>query len=198
MAYRIRLNIADATIQRFAKAAGAADQFFVPTVRDALDILKEHAVQNLSGVPFTSRTGTHTIQKRTGKGAASVQVQTPYGSPYRGRLFASAKTKYADNPETYDYLSILEYGRGEVKPKYTPSMRAGFESRARIVIPGGPHQLVNGEGGFRGISGRYRFLKRLPPMAGKYWMAAAAESATPDIEARVNRRVDEFLQQSGL
>lgn len=198
MAYRIRLNIADSTIQRFAQARGSADEFFVPTVREALDILKEHAVQNLSGVPFTSETGTHTIHKRTGKGAASVQVQAPYGSPYRGRLWASAKTKYADNPETYDYLSILEYGRGEVKPKYTPSMQAGFVSKARLTIPGGPHQLANGEGGFRGISGRYSFVKRLPPMAGKYWMAAAAESAAPDIDRQVNRRVDEFLHQSGL
>jgi hypothetical protein len=195
MAYRVELGLNAATAQRFAQAREAADQFFVPLVRDALDILQGYAVQNLSGVPFTSQTGTHVIQKRTGRAAASVQVQAPYGSPYRGRLFASAKTKYADNPETYDYLSILEYGRGEVRPKYTPSAKAGFTSRARLAIPGGPHQLVTGEGGFRGVSGRYRFVKRLPPMAGKYWMQAAAEAAAPDIEDRVNRRVDEFLQQ---
>lgn len=198
MAYRIRLNISDRSLDRLRQAHGSVDQVFGPLVRDALDLTKEYAVQNLSGVPFSSRTGTHTINKRTGKGAASLQVQAPYGSPFKGRLFASAKTRYANNPEVYDYLAILEYGRGEIRPKYTPSARAGMQSRARLTIPGGGHQLVQGQGGFRGMSGRYSFVSRIPPMEGKYWMASAAESAGPDIAAMANRRVGQFLADNGL
>lgn len=198
MAYRVRLTIAPETLELFRQAQGSADSFFVPVVRESLELLKEYAVQNLSGVPFESATGTHTIHKRTGKGAGSVQVQVPYGSPYRGRLYASAKTRYAGNPETHDYLAILEYGRGEIRPKYTHSMQNGATHRAALTIPGGPHQLVAGQGGFRGASGRYRFVKRIPPMEGKQWMAAAARAAAPEIESRVSRRVDEFLSKAGL
>lgn len=198
MAYRIRLNISDRSLDRLRQAHGAVDQVFGPLVRDSLDLAKEYAAQNLSGVPFTSRTGTHTINKRTGKGVASLQVQAPYGSPFKGRLFASAKTRYANNPETYDYLAILEYGRGEIRPKYTPAARAGMQGRARLTIPGGGQQLVSGQNGFRGASGRYRFVGRIPPMEGKFWMAAAAESAGPDIAALANQRVERFLQDQGL
>lgn len=198
MAYRGTLGVKAETINRLSAIAGSVDAIIQPLVRDGLDIVKEHAVQNLSGVPFTSDTGTHVINKRTGKLAGSLQVQSPYGSPFRGRLFASAKTRYANNPEEWDYGAILEYGRGEIRPKYTPSMRAGYVSRARLTIPGGPHSLTHGENGFRGMTGRYSFVRSIPPMEGKGWMKSALETAAPEIEEHASQRVEQFLRDNGL
>ena len=199
MAYRLPVNLGISTtsLERIAQAEQAVDQFFVPLIADSLHLVKEQAVQNLSGVPFTSETGTHTIQKRTGRGAASVQVQAPYGSPFRGRLFASAKTRYGNNPE-YDYLAILEYGHDGIKPKYTPTARRGFVSKARLTIPGGDHQLVHGENGFRGITGRYTFVREIPPMAGKYWMKSALETSTDKIQVHAEGMASRFIEERGL
>jgi hypothetical protein len=198
MAYRIDFNFKAGPLEALNQFKGAVPQLAQAIVKDSADLLAEYGKQNLSGVPFTSSTGTHTIQKRSGRGAASVTAQYPYGSPYRARVFASALTRYANNPEEWDYLAILEYGRGEIRPKYTPAAARGDFARARLAIPGGPHQLVNGQGGFRGMSGRYSFMKSIPPMEGKFWMAAAATAAGPDLEQNANDRTDEALKQYGL
>jgi len=170
---QIEANLADPV-----KLAAVVPEF----LRGATSLVEHQAVQNLSGVPFQSKTGSHTIEKRTGKAAASVRAQVPYGAPNRGRIFASAKSQYPGNPDV-DYLQILEYGRGEIRPKYTPSMLAGRSDRARLAIPSpGGRMLVSGSGGFRGRTGEYRMVRRIPPMEGKYWMEAAAQAATPEIE----------------
>ena len=193
MAYRVEFKIDQSQVRQLQALGQSIDQSVAPIVKDALNLIQQYAVQNLSGVPFSSETGNWTIQKRTGKGAASVQVQYPYGSPFKGRVFASAMTRYADNPEEYNYLAILEYGRGEVKPRYTPSMNGGDPGAARLAIPGGPFQLVGGQNGFRGITGRYRFVKSLKPMTGRRWMQAAVESATPEIPGIISDHLSELL-----
>ena len=198
MAYRVTIAPRADTEELFKQLQREVPQVLQSIVRDGADIVTQYAKQNVSGVPFTSSTGTHTIQKHSGKLAASVQYQYPYGSPYVARIFASAMTRYANNPEEYDYAAILEYGRGEIKPKYTPSMERGNPSAARLAIPGGPHQLNNGQGGFRGVSGRYTLVSRIPPMEGKYWMLAAREAAAPDIESLANRRINQYLESKGL
>lgn len=198
MAYRLDFNFKAGPLEALSQFKGAVPQLAEAIVRDSADLLAEYGKQNLSGVPFTSKTGTHTIQKRSGRGAASVTAQHPYGSPYRARVFASAMTRYADNPEEWNYLAILEYGRGEIRPKYTPAAARGDFARARLAIPGGPHQLVNGQSGFRGMSGRYSFAKSIPPMEGKFWMAAAAEAAGSGIEQNANALTDKALKQYGL
>lgn len=195
--YRVQLQVNDAQVQRFRELNLKVGQVVEPILRDATNLVKQYAVQNLSGVPFASETGTHIINKRTGRGAASIQVQLPYGSPYKARLFAYAATQqYGGNPETYNYLKILETGRGEVKPKYTPSMKAGRNDRARIVIPGGSHELVFGVNGFRGATGRYRFLKSLPPMEGKYWLKSAKQQAEPEMQNIVQNHIQNLLDSS--
>jgi hypothetical protein len=188
MSYKLAIDIKSGPVQQLAQQI----------VADSADLIAEYGKQNLSGVPFTSKTGTHTIQKRTGRGAASVTAQYPYGSPFKARVFANAFTRYADNPDEINYLAVLEYGRGEIRPKYTPSAARGDFARARLTIPGGPHGLVNGQGGFRGVSGRYSFVKTIPPMAGKFWMEAAATAAGPEIEAQANTLIDETLKRYGL
>lgn len=198
MSYKLAIDIKSGPVQRLSQFAGVVPQLAQQIVADSADLIAEYGKQNLSGVPFTSKTGTHTIQKRTGRGAASVMAQYPYGSPFKARVFASAFTRYADNPEEWNYLAILEYGRGEIRPKYTPSAARGDFARARLAIPSGPHSLVNGQGGFRGISGRYSFVKTIPPMAGKFWMEAAATAAGPEIEAQANTLIDEALKRYGL
>ena len=198
MAYRLSFDFKSDAFARIGRIKGELPRVAGAIVADSADLIAEYGKQNLSGVPFTSKTGTHTIQKRTGRGAASVIAQYPYGSPFRARVFASAKTRYANNPEEHDYLAILEYGRGEIRPKYTPSASRGDFARARLAIPGGPHQLVNGQSGFRGITGRYAFTKNIPPMEGKYWMAAAAQAAAPEIEALANAHIDDALNRLGL
>lgn len=196
--YRLEFNFKVGPVEALSRVKGAVPQLAQKIVSDSADLLAEYSKQNLSGVPFTSQTGTHTIQKRTGRGAAAVTTQYPYGSPFRARVYASALTRYADNPEEWNYLGILEYGRGEIRPKYTPAARGGFTARARLTIPGGVHNLVSGAAGFRGVTGRYAFVKSIPPMAGKYWMAAAATAAGPEIEARANQLLDETLRKYGL
>jgi hypothetical protein len=198
MAYRLDFDFKTGPLEALSRFKGAVPQLAQQIVKDSADLLVEYGKQNLSGVPFSSQTGTHTIQKRTGRGAASVQSQYPYGSPFRARVFASALTRYADNPEEWNYLAILEYGRGEIRPKYTPSAARGDFARSRLAIPGGPHQLVNGAGGFRGMSGRYSFVKTIPPMEGKFWMAAAATAAGPELEENANQLTLDALQQYGL
>jgi hypothetical protein len=198
MAYRVDFNFKTTALDALSQVKGAVPQLAQAIVKDSADLIAAYGKQHLSGVPFTSATGTHTIQKRSGRGAASVSTQYPYGSPYRSRVFASAMVRYSNNPNEVDYLAVLEYGRGEIKPRYTPSAARGDFARARLTIPGGPHQLVNGQSGFRGMSGRYSFMKTIPPMAGKFWMAAAAERAAPEIEDRANQATMEALKQYGL
>ncbi len=195
MAYRLTIALPDSAIAQLQQVGQQLADVVPAIVEDSLTEVKAQAVQNLSGVPFASRTGTHTIQKRSGMGAASVQVQFPYGSPFRGRVFAAAYTQYADNPERWNYLAILEEGRGEVRPKYTPSAKAGNLGRARLTIPGGAHNLVSGRAGFRGITGRYRFVKSLPPMEGKYWMESAAQKAQESIPEIVAYHVNRVLSR---
>jgi hypothetical protein len=198
MPYRISVTLNTQAIESLRSAGANLNELVGKIVPDALDIIKEQAVRNLSGVPFAGQNGSFTIQKRSGKLAASVQTQYPYGSPYKGRVFASAKTRYANNPEEYDYAAILEYGRGEVVPKYTPAMQSGRTGAARLAIPGGGNSLVHGVGGFRGMTGRYFFVKRLPPMPGRYWMQAAAESSQKSIQSMASGVMDEFLSKRGL
>ena len=198
MAYRLNFDFKTDALSRLSQIKGELPRLAGAIVADSADLIAEYGKQNLSGVPFSSKTGTHTIQKRTGRGAASVVAQYPYGSPFRARVFASAKTRYANNPEEHDYLAILEYGRGEIRPKYTPAAARGDFARARLTIPGGPHQLANGRNGFRGVNGRYAFTKTIPPMEGKYWMAAAATAAAPEIEELANQHVNDALGRLGL
>lgn len=187
MAYRLQFSIAPNSLDTVRQHI---DLKIAPIMQDALEAIANHAKQNLSGVPFESRTGTHVINKRSGKGAASVQVQYPYGSPYRGRVFASALSQYPGNPEAVNYLAVLEYGRGEIRPKYTPSMKFGRPDRARLTIPGGPFGLVSGQNGFRGQTGRYRFAKSIPPMKGKYWLEAAANAAQKELPDILNHHLN--------
>jgi hypothetical protein len=181
MAYRITFQIDNSLVEKLRAAGNTIDQVVAPIMRDGLSAIQHYAVQNLSGVPFESKSGAWTIQKRTGKGAASIQVQYPYGSPFVGRLFADARTQYPGNSESYNYLKILEKGHGGIEPKYTSSMQGGKPGRASLVIPGGPVQLVNGQGGFRGVTGRYRFVKKIKPLTGRYWLDAAAKSAEAEL-----------------
>jgi hypothetical protein len=195
--YRVQISFDGGAIAALRKASARLDQVIPPIVKNAANILHHEAVQNLSGVPFTSKTGTHTINKRTGRGAASVQIQYPYGSPFKARVFADYRVRYANNPEEWNILAILEYGRGEVKPKYTPMMRAGMSNKARLTIPVGGYQLVNGRSGFRGISGRYAFVKALPPMAGKHWLESATKTAQPKINEMVRDELNAMLGSLG-
>lgn len=196
MSYRVKFDFDKTAIAAIRQTGVKLEQIIAPIMQDAVDILHHQAVQNLSGVPFTSRTGTHTINKRSGRGAASVQPQYPYGSPYKARIFANYMTRYADNPNEYNILAILETGRGEIKPKYTPSAKAGMNGKARLTIPGGAHGLVGGQKGFRGATGRYAFVKSIPPMAGKYWMESATKTAQPQIQEMVRDRINDMLAQS--
>lgn len=199
MAYRITIDLGGIeSIQALAALRDQLPAIAARTVENAAERVATYGKEHLSGVPFTSRTGGHAIQKRTGRGAASVESQYPYGSPFKSRVFASAMTRYANNPEEWNYLAVLEYGRGEIRPKYTPSMIAGQPSRARLTIPGGPHQLVNGENNFRGISGRYSFARSIPPMAGKYWFEAAVERAKPEIKEQIDAEIKSVLTRYGL
>lgn len=196
MAYRLKIAIEDRkALDGLKDAARYMDQIVAPYMKDALDLIAEQARQNLSGVPFGSG---EVIQKRTGKGVASVQTQYPYRSQYNGRVYASAMTRYANNPEEYNYLAILEYGRGPIRPKYTPSMLAGNPGKARLAIPGGPFMLANGSNGFRGVSGRYRFVREIPAMEGKYWMRSALESVAPQLRQLAYEKVDEYLEAKGF
>jgi len=199
MAYRVTVDLSGIeSIQALAALREQLPAIAARTVEDAAERVATYGKEHLSGVPFTSRTGGHVIQKRTGRGAASVESQYPYGSPFKSRVFASAMTRYANNPEEWNYLAVLEYGRGEIRPKYTPSMIAGQPSRARLTIPGGPHQLVNGENNFRGISGRYSFARSIPPMSGKYWFEAAVERAKPEIKEQIDAEIKSVLTRYGL
>lgn len=192
--YRVKFDIS--TQVNLRELERSLDRVVAPIMEDSLNLLKQYAVQNLSGVPYTYEGASYTIQKRSGMGAASVQIQYPYGSPFKGRVFASAMTRYDGNPEQYNYLGILEFGRGEVKPKYTPAMKAGHPERARLAIPVGPHELISGQRGFRGITGKYRFVKSLPPMEGKHWMAAAAEAAKPEFPNILATHLNQALNAS--
>lgn len=194
MGYRLKFGVDAGAIAKLRQASARLEQIVPPLLSDAIGILQYEAVQNLSGVPFQSRTGTHTINKRSGRGAASIQTQYPYGSPYKARLFAGYMTRYANNPEQWNILAILEYGRGEVRPKYTPSAKRGMMSRAALTISGGTHELVSGQKGFRGTTGRYVFAKSLPPMQGKYWMQAAVKTATPKIQTMINKEIGKALK----
>jgi hypothetical protein len=197
MAFRVQVS-AGSSSESFRQLEGAIDQLVAPILRDSISAVKQQAVQNLSGVPFTSKTGTHTINKRSGKSAASVQTQYPYSSPYNARLFADNRTKYANNPEEWNILSILEHGRGEIKPKYTPTTKAGFTSRARLTIPNGNHQLVNGQDQFRGATGRYSFVRSIPPKEGMYWLESAIETVQPQLETIAKDHITEFLRERGF
>jgi hypothetical protein len=195
MAYRVPISLGANLTPALLEKAGGIDGLVGPILRDSLETLQNYGKEHLSGVPFTSDTGSHTIHKRTGVGAASVLTQYPYGSPYKGRVFAFASTRYADNPETYNYLAILEFGRGEIKPRYTPAALAGNPAAARLTIPGGPNALANGVGGFRGMSGNYRMVRRIPPMEGKGWMAAAVKKTEIEIPEIIQAHVLPWLEK---
>lgn len=191
--YRVKLNIDPNQIAALrslkTNLPGAAGEI----VRDAATVLQHHYVQNLSGVPFESQTGPQIIRKQTGKSAASVQVQAPYGSPYSARVYASSPTAYPGNPERYNILKILETGRGEIIPKYTKGAREG--GRAALTIPSSGGQfLAQGQGGFRGMSGNYRFVRYIRPMVGKYPLQAAISTAKPEIEEVIRDGLSELLQ----
>jgi hypothetical protein len=190
--YRVKLNIDPAQLTALQKVkrnlSGAAGEI----VRDAATVLQHHYVQNLSGVPFESSTGPHIIRKQTGKSAASVQVQAPYGSPYSARVYASSPTGYPGNPDRYNILEILETGRGEIIPKYTKGARSG--GRGALTIPSAGGQfLAQGQNGFRGMSGNYRFVKYIRPMTGKHPLEAAIRTAKPEIEDVIRDGLDELL-----
>lgn len=78
-------------------------------------------------------------------------------------MSASAHSRYANNSEEVNYLAVLEYGRGEIRPQYTPPAARGDFARAQFTIPGGPYSLVNGQNIFSGISGRHSLAKTTPP-----------------------------------
>lgn len=197
MVYRLKIGLPP-ELSNAPKAVGDAVVQVVPTImKDALEMLEHRAKENLSGIPFQSPTGIQSIQKRTGKAAASIQSQFPYGSPYRGRLFGSALSQYPGN-EAVDYLAVLEYGRGEIRPKYTPSMQGGKAGRARLTIPGGPTALVQGQQGFRGISGMYYFVSRIPAKEGMYPIQSAAQASQPEITAMAKEVVTQALRKAGL
>lgn len=176
-------------LQAINPEMGTIDNIVAPIMQDVLEAGQNHAKEHLSGVPFTSSTGTHTINKRTGHGAASVQVQYPYGSPFRGRIFAFASTQYADNPEAYNYLAILEGGRGEIRPRYTSSVLNGNPKQAALTIPGGSNYLIQGQGEFRGMTGNYKFVKYIGPMEGKGWLEAAIDKTSEEVPAIVEARL---------
>lgn len=198
MAYRIQVNFKTSTPEAFSKLRSRLSDITPNVMRQSLDAIQQRAVENVSGVPYRDPiTGkTRTIEKRTGKLASSIRTQFPYGSPYRGRIFARAMTRYANNPEEYNYAAILEHGRGEIKPKYTPAMQRGQSSQARLTIPGGGQYLVSGQNGFRGRSGQYRFVKCIPPMEGKHWLAAAVEDTREEVEAIARKAVEKAINDS--
>jgi hypothetical protein len=150
-----------------------------PTTRRATEVLHKQAIAHLSGTPFTSKTGTWRINASQ-KSIDGVKLEHPYRSPYRGRVTAAAYSEYPGN-QPVNYLAILEYGRGEIRPKYTPSARNGFQSKARLTIPGGNRYLSSGSKGFRGVSGNYSFAKRIGPMDGRYWLEAAIAKSREEI-----------------
>lgn len=168
----------------------AVDRVVPDLVRESLETVRQQAARHLSGSPFTSRTGSHTIR---GNGDA-VQSQYPNGTPNQGRVFTSRIVQYPGNPERYDVLKVLEFGHGEIRPKYTPSMRAGRPDRARLAIPDGPNELTTGQFGFRGVTGRYKFVKSIPAKEGKYWMESAAIAARPRVRSVVESRLRSLLQ----
>jgi len=193
MAYKLNIHFKKGDLDFLKDAGIKVQQIIDPLVGDALDLVQEYAKEHLSGIPFTHDGESHTIQKRSGKGAASVQTQYPYGGPYRGRIYASAYSTYPGH-DPVDYLSVLEYGRGEIRPKSTPSMVNGQPGKARLTVPAaGGTFLAHGASGFRGASGNYRFVSRIPPMKGKGWMAAAADKALPEIQEMASKRVGEAL-----
>lgn len=195
MAYRIPIKVRVGSLEGINRLQRQADRLVQPILTDTLNETKQWYVQNLSGVPFQSQTGTHVINKRSGRAAASIQIQVPYGSPYRGRLFANAQTRYDGNPESYNYLQILEKGRGEVRPRYTPAALRGDLDKARIVIPADDgEQLVFNQNGFRGVTGRYIFLKKLPPVEGKYPLKAAVDKASEVIPEITGRYISKLLK----
>lgn len=196
--YRIQVSLSSDTQERLRRVETSLTDLYATLIPAVLEVTKQQAVAHLSGVPFTSETGTHVINKRTGKGAASVQTVYPYRSVHRGVVFASAMTRYANNPEEYNYLAILEYGRGPIRPKHTASVLAGKPNRARLTIPGGPYTLVHGVKGFRGKTGFYRFTKEIPAMEGKYWMRGALEAVRPKLDAIANKVVNDFLDSHGF
>jgi hypothetical protein len=192
--YRVKLNIDPAQITALTRIKQGLGSAGTEIVRDAATVLQHHYVQNLSGVPFESKTGPQIIRKQTGKSAASVQVQAPYGSPYSARIYASSPTGYPGNPDRYNILEILETGRGEIIPKYTKGARSG--GRAALTIPSAGGQfLAQGQGGFRGMSGNYRFVKFIGPMTGKYPLQSAIRTAKPEIEEVIRDGLDELLHQ---
>lgn len=197
MAYRIPVKFKAAELEAIASIQRKASRIATPILEEVLTRAQHWYGQNLSGKSFTSRTGTHVIQKRTGKGFASIQTEIPYGQPNRGRLFADAQTRYANNPEFYNYLRILETGRGEVRPRYTRSVMSGNPERARLIIPArggtGGHLLTEGVNGFRGKTGRYHFVKKLPPMEGKYPLEAAVEQTKKEISGITHTHVQRLL-----
>lgn len=191
--YRVKLNIDPNQLAQLRQKRDAVTAGVGAIVYDAATVLQHHAVQNLSGVPFESDTGIHTIQKRSGKSAASIQVQSPYNSPYSARVYGSSYTGYPGNPERYDILAILEYGRGEIRPRYTKGAQAG--TRSALTIPSGGGQFLSqGANGFRGMSGNYRFVSCIPPMEGKGWMQAAVRTAKPEIEEVIRDGLGELLR----
>ncbi|MBT9160459.1 MAG: hypothetical protein DDT26_01745 [Dehalococcoidia bacterium] len=193
MGYRLELKLKGETIEKIARTHDGGEKLMAKIIPEALAVIEKKAKENLSGIPFSSKTGNHTIQKRTGRLVESVGTQYPYENPYKGRVFASAKTRYAFNPEEHDYAAILEFGRGEIKPKYTPSMMAGKYRSAALTIPGGGAQLTTGLNGFRGASGSYRFVKRIPPMEGKFWMESALQSTAEEVAAKALAAIDAYL-----
>lgn len=182
--YRVRLNIDPNQISKLRGVQQRLSTEVGEIVRDAATVLQHHAVQNLSGVPFEGTYKTEIIKKQTGKSAASIQVQAPYSSPYSARVFGSNMTGYPGNDERYNILSILEYGRGEIRPK---------KGQALAIPSAGGQFLRQGENGFRGMSGNYRFVRYIPPMPGKGWMRAAIESAKPEIEEVIKDGLDGLL-----
>lgn len=192
MSYRISFQIDNSLVERLRSAGGNIDSIIAPIMRDGLASIQHYAVQNLSGVPFQSSSGSWSIQKRTGKGAASVQVQYPYGSPFSGRIFADSRAQYPGSPESINYLKVLEFGHGGIEPKYTPSMQNGKPGRARLTLPGGNIPLVNGQGGFRGVTGRYRFVKRIKPLVGRRWMEAAAHNAKQELTEIISSHLNDL------
>lgn len=194
MAYRVKVNL-KSNPEALRRIRSRFSEATPKIIRRSLDAIQQQAIENVSGVPYTDpQTGQmRQIEKRTGKLAASIRTQFPYGSPYRGRIYARAMTRYANNPEEYNYAAILEYGRGEIKPKYTPSMQRGDVRKAALTIPGGGQYLISGQNGFRGRSGNYRFVKRIPPMEGKHWMGAAVEMSLEQLSDIAKQEINKLI-----
>ena len=195
MAYQIKVNLAKSNPESFQQIRSNLSEIVPKILRRSLDAVQQQAVENVSGVPYTDPVSgqTRQIEKRSGKLAASIRTQFPYGSPYQGRIFARAMTRYANNPEEWNYAAILEYGRGEIKPKYTPSMQKGNVKSAALTVPSGGQYLISGQNGFRGRSGNYRFVKRIPPMEGKHWMAAAVDMSQDDLRAIAKEEINKVI-----